>query len=66
MSQRETDERVLLMIRMRCAGKSSAEIADALSVTRESVRVQTNRVRHDDIAQATSRQQAKLISEAYW
>lgn len=59
-----SDEAVLDMVRRRCAGESSGQIAARYGIPSEKARVATTRVRNADLEE--SGEPARVILAAYW
>lgn len=60
---RRDDERLLGMLALRCAGVSSAAIAERVGAKPEGVRIATTRVRNDDLEQ--SGEPARVVLAGY-
>lgn len=63
-TSRDDDDRLLAMVAMRCAGKTSRDVGEAFGLTNEAVRIATNRVFSAD--QKESGEAAETVARAYW
>ncbi|MDO5621937.1 MAG: hypothetical protein Q4G24_10750 [Paracoccus sp. (in: a-proteobacteria)] len=61
---RKSDERILRMLAGRCAGLSSAQIADREGVSALQVRARTTEVRKADLAE--SGEDSFVVNLGYW